>query len=251
MPVQRASVGQRLGPAIGDAFEVRVAQHDVRGDVVARGALLAPRLQRVDELGLGVGDVGAAAAGELGPAAVELDPFAVGDHDARAARLLEHRRVGAQLDDRTGRSRERDVRARPRRRACCVPGSASGPVRRGARAAPRPVRAARASRSSSRNGRRAVASAMTCTAVSPRVIATWKMRRSSSMSSASACGISPSCAPSTTTYGHSMPFTRCTVDSATPSLRGRLVRRRAARSRSHGSNAAGIGFEGGDRDRAR
>ena len=47
--------------------------------------------------------------------------------------------------------------------------------------------------------------------------ATWKMRRSSSTSSARWCGIRPSCTPSTTTYGHSIPFTRCTVESVTSS----------------------------------
>ena len=73
------------------------------------------------------------------------------------------------------------------------------------------------------------------------------MRRSSSMSSASACGISPSCAPSTTTYGHSMPLTRCTVDTATPSSRGGLVRARGARAQPRFERGR-IGFEGRDRD---
>ena len=165
--------------------------------------------------------------------------------------VLEHRAVDAQLDDRAARSRERRPPVPVRRRSWCGPGSTGRVGSRGSRspAARRraPARAARARSSSSRNGRRAVASATTCTAVSPRVIATWKMRRSSSMSSASACGISPSCAPSTTTYGHSMPLTRCTVDSATPSSRGRLVRGAQPGAQPR-FERGGIGFEGRDRD---
>ena len=101
--------------------------------------------------------------------------------------------------------------------------------------------------SSSRKGRRAVTSAMTCTSVSPRVIATWKMRRSSSMSSASACGINPSCAPITTTNGHSIPFTRWTVDNATPSLPAAwsVAAQAVAEPRLE---RGGIGLERRDRD---
>ena len=62
---------------------------------------------------------------------------------------------------------------------------------------------------------RAGVSATRCTAVSPRVSATWNTRRSSSTSSARWCGINPSWTPSTTTFGHSMPLTRCTVESVT------------------------------------
>ena len=56
---------------------------------------------------------------------------------------------------------------------------------------------------------------------------------------ACARGINPSCAPSTTTYGHSMPFTWCTVDTATPSSRGACLRLQACTEPR--SNAAGSG----------
>ena len=99
---------------------MRVAEHDVRRNAVARRALLAPGLERGDELGGAVRDVGRCAARELRPAAVAFHALAVGDHDARAVRVLEHRRVGPQLDDRTARSGERHLHTELGRRGIDV-----------------------------------------------------------------------------------------------------------------------------------
>ena len=67
------------------------------------------------------------------------------------------------------------------------------------------------------------------------------MRRSSSTSVDSRCGIRPSVAPNTTTRSHSRPLTRWIVDRVTPpSARSRWNVRR-----SQASNDAGVGVEVG------
>ena len=92
--------------------------------------------------------------------------------------------------------------------------------------------------SSARNGDGREASPRTATRCRPRVMATWRTRRSSSTSSARRWGMSPAVAPKTTTRSHSRPFTRCTVDSVTPPGVGS----RRSTPRSHGSKEAASGW---------
>ena len=153
------------------------------------------------------------------------------------------RRAAARRRCRSTRRRSAPFRLRRRSRA-------RAPGRRAHRRGRLGLRGGAGRAISSRNRVRAGVSATRCTAVSPRVSATWKMRRSSSTSSARWCGISPSWAPSTTTYGHSMPFTRCTVDSVTSPGCG--VDSRAVEHAAQPRLEAGrIGREPGDRDAAR
>ncbi len=71
-----------------------------------------------------------------------------------------------------------------------------------------------------------------------RVRATWNTRRSSSMSVLKRWGNTPWVASWTTTWGHSRPFTRCTVDNCTPSG----SRPEARIGPSQASNVVGSGW---------
>ena len=92
--------------------------------------------------------------------------------------------------------------------------------------------------SSAMNGLGWAASARITTCSWQRVMATWKIRRSSSTSSQSRWGRAPSSAPSTMTRGHSMPLTRWTEDNMTPLL----VCGRSMVDCSHDSNVARSGW---------
>ena len=187
MPLTAGQRRHGRGRLAGQRLQRAVVQVDVRRLALGRGPLRAPRPQRLAGPLHDLGRHG------LAPARHGREGGGPGPPEARRAGT-----AGAP-------ARTTGPRRRPGPR-CRIAGAG----RTGRRAS------VHSSFSSARNGD-GTSPPTTCTDTEPRVRPTWKTRRSSSMSTARRWGSRPADTSCSTTWGHSRPLTRWTVDSTTPS----------------------------------